>query len=65
MTTPTPPTVGSKWWRRIGASFEGPWIVREVAHAVKLYLPNELSPCGAFSYIPLANWPAGFIGVAS
>lgn len=63
---PSPlPTVGSKWWSRVGSSFEGPWIVQEVSHAVTLYLPNELSPCGAFWYIPLANWPAGLIGAVS
>ena len=59
------PPAGSKWWRRVGTSFEGPWFVQEVSHVVKLYLPNPLSPCGAFHYVTLASWPAGYIGAVS
>lgn len=59
------PTVGSRWYRRVGSTSEGPWFVREVSHVVKLYLPNELSPCGEFAFVPVENWPAGFIGVAT
>lgn len=57
------PAIGSKWWRT--ATREGPWFVEEVTHVVRLYLPGELSPCGSYAFVPVRNWPAGFIGIAA